>query len=63
MRDNGRYLGALADFFGYEADVDIIGETQLLQAFAMVEAACRVGAPTKSVPHDPSDGATARRSP
>jgi hypothetical protein len=44
MRDNGRYLGALADFFGYQADVAIVVDRQLMQAFAMVEAACRVGA-------------------
>lgn len=54
MRDNGRYLGALADFFGYQADVDVIGEAQLIQAFTMVEAACRVGAPAESQPHDPA---------
>jgi hypothetical protein len=45
MRDNGRYLGALADFFSYQADADIVGTEQLMQAFGMVEAACRVGAP------------------
>jgi hypothetical protein len=45
MRDNGRYLGALADFFGYQADVSIVGTGELMQAFTMVEAACRVGAP------------------
>jgi hypothetical protein len=45
MRDNGRYLGALADFFGYQADVAVVGANQLMQAFAMVESACRVGAP------------------
>ena len=60
MRDNGRYLGALADFFSYQADVEIVGATQLIQAFAMVEAACRVGAPTSPEPRDPP-GATAER--
>ncbi len=45
MRDNGRYLGAFADFFSHQTDVDTVGDTQLIQAFAMVEAACRVGAP------------------
>jgi hypothetical protein len=61
MRDNGRYLGALADFFGYQADVDVIGEAQLSQAFAMVEAACRVGAPTDTKPHEPAAARTAER--
>jgi hypothetical protein len=52
MRDNGRYLGALADFFGHQGDVAIVGTSQLMQAFTMVEAACRVGAPpaSQSVP-------------
>jgi hypothetical protein len=44
MRDNGRYLGVLADFFGYEHDVPTVGVVELMRAFAMVEAACRVGA-------------------
>lgn len=44
MRNNGRYMGALADFFAYEADVDIVGAAELLRAFTMVRDACRVGA-------------------
>ena len=44
MRDNGRYIGALADFFSYGADVPIAGASELRQAFAMVRDACRVGA-------------------
>lgn len=55
MRDNGRYLGALADFFSYQTDVDIVGDTQLIQAFAMVEAACRVGAPASPQPKEPAN--------
>lgn len=43
MRDNSRYLGCLADFFGYEAGVTVVGATQLRKAFTLVEAACRVG--------------------
>jgi hypothetical protein len=61
MRDNGRYLGALADFFSYQTDVDIVGDTQLIQAFAMVEAACRVGAPASSEPQDRAGAAVAER--
>ncbi len=45
MRDNGRYIGALADFFSYQADAAVVGAEQLMQAFALVEDACRVGAP------------------
>ena len=44
MRDNGRYLGALADFFGYQSDVATVGAEELMRAFAMVRDACRVGA-------------------
>src|SRR5258708_10802007 len=61
MRDNGRYLGALADFFSYQTDVDIVGDTQLIHAFAMVEAACRVGAPASSEPTQPVGAAAAQR--
>jgi hypothetical protein len=45
MRDNGRYLGALADFFSYQADVPTAGTSELLRAFTMVRDACRVGEP------------------
>jgi len=44
MRDNGRYMGSLADFFSYEADVPTAGASQLERAFTMVRDACRVGA-------------------
>ena len=44
MRDNGRYIGCLADFFSYRADADIVGPTELMQAFALVRDVCRVGA-------------------
>jgi hypothetical protein len=63
MRDNGRYLGALADFFSYQTDVDIVGDTQLIQAFAMVEAACRVGAPAAPEARDPTGAAAIERQP
>ena len=46
MRDNGRFLGALADFLSYRDDVDVVGAAQLMDAFAMVRDACRVGAPS-----------------
>jgi len=59
MRNNGRYVGALADFFGYQADVAIVGASQLMQAFTMVEAACRVGAPEASQAVLGTAGATA----
>jgi hypothetical protein len=47
MRDNGRYLGCLADFFGYRADVDMVGSVELMHAFTMVRDACRVGSPDR----------------
>jgi hypothetical protein len=59
MRDNGRYVGALADFFAYQADVAVVETGQLMQAFTMVEAACRVGAPVESQPVLESAGAAA----
>jgi hypothetical protein len=42
MRDNGRHLGALADFFGYRSDVPVVTLYELSQAFDMVRGACRV---------------------
>ncbi len=45
MRDNGRYIGALADFIGHRGDVDVVGAAQLMEAFVLVRDACRVGAP------------------
>jgi hypothetical protein len=44
MRDHGRHLGALADFFGYQFDVAVVGTNELMQAFTMIRTACRVGA-------------------
>jgi len=44
MRDNGRYLGALADFCTHQAAADIVGPSELMRAFSMVENACTVGA-------------------
>src|SRR5262245_24888401 len=46
LRDHGRHLGALADFFGYRANVAIVGASELTHAFTMIRAACRVGAPS-----------------
>ena len=43
MRDNGRYLGALADFFSHYADAPWVGADHLMQAFAMVRDACKAG--------------------
>ncbi len=61
MRNNGRYLGALADFFSYQSDVETVGDAQLTQAFAMVEVACRVGAPASLPPQDAAATAAAER--
>jgi hypothetical protein len=61
MRDNGRHLGALADFFGNHTNVPVIGIDELFNAFEMVRAVCRVGAPddmTSPVVDDDSPAAT-----
>src|SRR5215471_7561721 len=50
MRDHGRHLGALADFFGYQFDVAVVGTNELMQAFTMIRTACRVGADQASHP-------------
>jgi hypothetical protein len=52
MRDNGRHLGALADFFGHQASVPVVSLYELAQAFDMVRSACRV-----RVAAAPPDGA------
>jgi hypothetical protein len=43
MRDNGRHIGALADFLGHLANVEQIGVRQLTPAFQIVSAVCTVG--------------------
>lgn len=45
MRDNGRHIGALADFLGHLANVEQVGVAQLTPAFQIVSAVCKVGAP------------------
>jgi hypothetical protein len=40
MRNNSRHLGALADFFGSHADVDVVGEEELSHAVGMMRADC-----------------------
>ena len=45
MRDNGRHVGALADFFANHANVVVVGIDELTHAFEMVRAVCKVGAP------------------
>lgn len=53
MRDNGRHLGALADFFGHQANVPIVSLYELAQAFDLVRGACRVRvgrAPDETLP-------------
>ena len=42
MRENGRHLGALADFYGHRADVAMVSLSELGQAFEQVRSACRV---------------------
>jgi hypothetical protein len=40
LRENSRHLGALADFFGTHAGVDLIGIDELTHAVTMVRADC-----------------------
>jgi hypothetical protein len=42
MRDNGRHLGALADFFGHQSNAPVVSLAELAQAFDLVRGACRV---------------------
>ncbi len=44
MRDNGRHLGAFADFFAHHNGSDEIGLTELTQAYNMLRADCTVRA-------------------
>jgi hypothetical protein len=44
MRDNGRHVGALADFFANHANVPVVTLDELTHAFEMVRAVCTVGA-------------------
>jgi hypothetical protein len=48
MRNNGRYIGALADFFANREDVPVAGINQLTEAYELVRSACRVRASTHS---------------
>lgn len=59
MRDNGRFIGALADFFGNHLDSPVVGIDELTQAFEMVRAACKVGIESRGpgVPLDASPAA------
>src|SRR5262245_22984074 len=42
LRENSRHMGALADFFGSHAGVEIVGIDQLSSALKMVRADCTV---------------------
>jgi hypothetical protein len=43
MRENGRHIGALADFFGHHANTEVVGISELTLGYRMVRAVCRVG--------------------
>ena len=60
MRDNGRRIGGLADFFANHSDVTTVGINELTQAFTMVRAVCRVGADGPVVEPIDSDGPAER---
>jgi hypothetical protein len=42
MRDNGRHVGAFADFFAKHSDVASVGVAEITRAFEMVKADCTV---------------------
>lgn len=42
MRDNGRYIGAFADFFARHTDAARVGTEEIRRAFEMVKADCTV---------------------
>lgn len=42
MRDNGRYIGAFADFFAKHTDASVVGIDEIRRAFEMVKADCDV---------------------
>jgi hypothetical protein len=60
MRDNGRFIGALADFFGNHLDSPVVGIEELTQAFEMVRAACKVGIENRA-PGAPLDASPAAK--
>lgn len=44
MRDNGRYIGAFADFFAKHTDAPVVGIDEITRAFEMAKADCTVRA-------------------
>ncbi len=44
MRDNGRYLGAFADFFARHTDARTVGLDEITRAFELLRADCTVRA-------------------
>lgn len=44
MRDNGRHVGAFADFFAKHGDATVVGINDISRAFEMVKADCTVRA-------------------
>lgn len=51
VRNNSRYLGALADFFGERASTEIVGIKELLQAFTVIRAGCTTRARRAPLAH------------
>jgi hypothetical protein len=44
MRDNGRFIGAFADFFARHSDAASVGVEEITRAFEMAKADCTVRA-------------------
>lgn len=62
MRDNGRHIGALADFLAHLANVERVGTAQLTPAFQIVSAVCKVGVEHAPASEADTSAVTARES-
>ena len=56
MRDNARFLGAFADFFGSHAGADKVGVDELTRAFKVIRADCTVRAEVTPVAYEYCEG-------
>ncbi|HWK09390.1 MAG TPA: hypothetical protein VNR64_05030 [Vicinamibacterales bacterium] len=56
MRDNARFIGAFADFFGSHAGREKVGIDELTRAFKVIRADCTVRAEVTPVAYEYCDG-------
>lgn len=66
MRENGRYLGTLANFFARHTDAATVGIDEITRAFEMMKADCTVRSESKPMamiycPPAPVDSAKAEQ--